>query len=127
MGATTRAAAQRKAEAEATKLLDLPEAVLERILLAASDGGEWGELRSARLVCERLRAAADAAARAFAANVGPLAGEGEPSPLALLPRLGALARLQLELAYGVSALLAAKGSVVDVVSEAQGIAQAVLT
>jgi hypothetical protein len=95
MGVTTRAAAQRKAEA--TNLLDMPDEVLERILIAASDGGWLNDLRSARLACSRLRAILYSVARAFTANI---AWQDEPSPLEMLPRLGGLTRLQLQLDDG---------------------------
>jgi hypothetical protein len=98
MGVTTRAAA-RKAQAEATKLLDLPDAVLEHILVAASDGGHLGELRAARLACSRLRAAADAAARIASVSLVSLNADAL-KPLSVLPRFGRLTRLQLELHYG---------------------------
>jgi hypothetical protein len=98
MGVTTRAAAQRKAKAEATHLLDLPDEVLERILVAASDGGKCCELRSARLVCTRLRAVAYAAAREFVIVMGDAAEQGLAS-LEMLPRLSRLTRVQLQLGY----------------------------
>jgi hypothetical protein len=99
MGVTTRAAAARMAQAETTSLLDLPDAVLERILVAASDGGDWGVLHDACCACTRLRAVADAATRAMTLNLGCLR-EHELAPLALLPRLGALARVQLMVGHG---------------------------
>jgi hypothetical protein len=99
MGVTTRAAAQRKAQAEAKNLLDLPDSLLERILLAASSGGQLRQLRSARRACSRLYTAADAAARALTARVGTRGGR---YALQMLPRLGALTRLQLEPCYGLA-------------------------
>jgi hypothetical protein len=75
------------------RLLDLPDAVLERILVAASDGGEWDSLGNARAACSRLSAIADAAARQFKWSVRCLCGLGV---LRLLPRLGGLERVQLD-------------------------------
>lgn len=76
-----------QAGAAPTCLLDLPGAVLERILAAASYGGVCRYLRHARLACARLRAAADAAAR----EVSVIAWDS----LELLPRLGGLARMDV--------------------------------
>jgi len=103
MGVTTRAAAQQQRSiiAQATaqlahnRLLNLPDAVLERILVAASDGGEFRDLRSARRACSRLHAVSYAAARALTVSI-----DSELdllSPLEALPRFGALTRLQLKL------------------------------
>lgn len=109
MGVTTRAAAQQQRSiiAQATaqlahnRLLNLPDAVLERILVAASNGGRWRCLHDARLVCRRLRAVAYTAAREFEWHV-PFLDQwaswcGGITPLSLPRRLGALTELQLHL------------------------------
>lgn len=99
------AAATTTAEAERapTRLLDLPNGMIERILVAASDDGNWRGLLSARLVCRRLHAAAFAAAREFEWRlIFPPDRPGDDElalPLALLRRFGALARLRLILIH----------------------------
>jgi hypothetical protein len=87
---TTRAAARRMAEAAQTRLLDLPDGMIERILIAASNGGYWHGLRYARLVCRRLHAAAHAAARDMSWRIAFGQDDGALARLALLPRLGGL-------------------------------------
>jgi hypothetical protein len=99
MGVTTRGAAQRKAKAEATNLLDMPDEVLEPILIAASDSGEWCNMRSARLACSRLRAVSYAAARYITVHIGSSAETGLAA-LEVLPRLGALSKVEVALGYG---------------------------
>jgi hypothetical protein len=98
------AAATTTAEAERapTHLLDLPNGMIERILVATSDDGNWRGLGNARLVCRRLNAAAFSAAREFVLRLTfpPLRrGDDQLAPLALLPRLSALKRLQVFLAH----------------------------
>jgi hypothetical protein len=83
------------AEAAQTRLLDLPDAVLERILLEASEGRHFGGLDDARLACRRLRAVAYAAVRKLEWHAY-LSSDGL-APLALLPRFDTLARLELHI------------------------------
>lgn len=87
-----------QAAAARTRLLDLPDTVLERILVAASDGGRLSSLLNARRACSRLRAVSYAAARAATVHIKAAGGL---APLDMLPRLTGLARVQLELGYGV--------------------------
>jgi hypothetical protein len=100
MGVTTRAAAARKAEAEATNLLDLPDDLLERIMLDASEGGQWFYLQNASRACPRLRAAADAATRAATLHISPSTRDDGLARLTMLPRLDALTRAHLLVGYG---------------------------
>jgi hypothetical protein len=85
------AAATATHAAAPARLLDLPDALLERILVAASGGGDWDSLGNARAACSRLRAVAEAAARKLKWSERCLCGLG-----ALLPRLGGLERVQLD-------------------------------
>jgi hypothetical protein len=85
--------AQHANEARQIGLLDLPDTVLERILVAASDGGDWLGLRKARRACSRLRAVAAAATRQIRWTV-PFWRDGF-AELSLLPRLGGLERVLL--------------------------------
>jgi hypothetical protein len=80
-----------------TGLLDLPDALLERILIAASNGGQWRGLRKARRACSRLRAVAYAAVQKAAWQVQ--FWDDALAPRALLPRLSALKRLHLQLYF----------------------------
>jgi hypothetical protein len=96
-----RAQTMMRSAAAPSRLLDLPDELLERILLTASNGGQCCELRSARLACARLRSVSYAAARHITVQTAVSSAEAGLTALAVLPRLGyALTRVQVALVEG---------------------------
>jgi hypothetical protein len=88
---------QAAAEPAPFPLLDLPGTALERVLVVASDGGNWNDLRSARLVCTRLRAVADFATKVIVLDLSST--DFGLAPLALLPRLHTLLTVQVSVDF----------------------------